>query len=141
MVGMVTPAAMLGPSSPTDYKIAAIVDGYGPADVVHMLSKGGFTAQWIPASVPDRQGLAARVSPMTYVHKEVPPLIAVHGSVDTAVPNADSHKLVDALKAAGADATVHDVAGAGHGFTTPSTAWPDAEKAMFDFLTAHGIGK
>jgi acetyl esterase/lipase len=30
MIGMTTPAAMLGPTSPTDFKIAAIVDGYGP---------------------------------------------------------------------------------------------------------------
>jgi hypothetical protein len=36
---------------------------------------------------------------------------------------------------------MHEVAGAGHGFTTPATAWPDAEKAMFDWLTSKGIGK
>ena len=45
---------------------------------------------------------------------------------------------IDMLTAAGADATMHQVAGAGHGFTTPATAWPDAEKAMFDAYV-HGI--
>ena len=47
----------------------------------------------------------------------------------------------DELAAAGADATIHQVEGAHHGFDTPATAWPDAEQAMFGWLTAHGIGK
>jgi len=33
MVGLTTPAAKLGPTTPTDFKIAAIVSGYGPADI------------------------------------------------------------------------------------------------------------
>jgi hypothetical protein len=45
------------------------------------------------------------------------------------------------LVAAGADASIHQVQGAGHGFATPASAWPDAEKAMFDWLSARGIGK
>ena len=76
---------------------------------------------------------------MTHVRKDVPPLIVVQGSNDTTAPVADSLRLVANLTAAGADATMHEVAGAGHGFTTPATAWPDAEKAMFDWLTLKGI--
>jgi acetyl esterase/lipase len=78
---------------------------------------------------------------MTYVRGDIPPLIVVQGSLDTTAPLADSLNLVAKLQAAGADVTMHEVAGAGHGFTTPATAWPDAEKAMFDWLTAKGIGK
>jgi dipeptidyl aminopeptidase/acylaminoacyl peptidase len=78
---------------------------------------------------------------MTYVRKDVPPLIVVQGANDNTAPVADSRRLVANLVAAGADASMHEVAGAGHGFTTPATAWPDAEKAMFDWLTARGIGK
>ena len=37
--------------------------------------------------------------------------------------------------------SMHEVAGAGDGFATPATAWPDAEAAMFGWLTARGIGK
>lgn len=33
MVGMITPAAALGPTSPLDDEIAAIVDNFGPADI------------------------------------------------------------------------------------------------------------
>jgi len=36
---------------------------------------------------------------------------------------------------------MHEVAGAGHGFTTPATAWPDAEKAMFRLANSEGHGQ
>ena len=142
MVGMATPAAQLGPTSPTDYRIAAIVNGYGPSDVTDLLArKVSFAVQWLPASTPNRAAIAKQVSPVTYVRKDVPPLITVQGSMDTTVPMSESQELFDLLTAAGADTALHFVAGAGHGFSTPSTAWPDAEAAMFNFLVAHGIGK
>ena len=40
---------------------------------------------------------------------------------------------------AGAEASIHLVPGAAHGFD--NSTWPDAEKAMFDWLKARGIGK
>jgi acetyl esterase/lipase len=139
MVGMTSATAGLGPTSPTDFKIAGIVDGYGPADIEAELN--AVAAGWIPASLPNRAAVAKEVNPMTYVRGDIPPLIVVQGANDTTAPVADSLRLVSLLTAAGADATMHEVAGAGHGFTTPATAWPDAEKAMFDWLTAKGIAK
>jgi acetyl esterase/lipase len=142
MVGMATPGAQLGPTSPADYKIAAIVNGYGPPDVTDLLNRGtSFAVQWLPASVPNRAALALRVSPLTYARAEIPPLITVQGANDTTVPVAENQHLDQVLKAAGADAQIHLVPGAGHGFATPATAYPDAEMAMFGFLVAHGIGK
>jgi acetyl esterase/lipase len=141
MVGMATPAAQLGPTSPTDYTIAAIVNGYGPSDVTDLLAKNvSWAEQWLPAGTPNRAALAMAVSPVTYVRQDVPPLITVQGDMDTTVPTSESQELYDLLTAAGADTALHFVAGAGHGFDTPATAWPDAEAAMFNFLVAHGIG-
>ena len=85
--------------------------------------------------------LAIEVSPITYVRQDVPPLITGQGMDDTTVPAAESRARVGALVAAGADPALHFVAGAGHGFSTPASAWPDAESAMFTFLVQHGIGK
>ena len=142
MVGMATPDAQLGPTSPANYKIAAIVNGYGPPDVTDLLARGvSFAVQWLPANTPDRAALALRVSPLTYARQDIPPLITVQGANDTTVPIAENQHLDQVLKAAGADAQIHLVAGAGHGFSTPATAWPDAEATMFAFLVAHGIGK
>ncbi len=74
---------------------------------------------------------------MTYVRKEIPPLITVQGSNDTTHPVVDSQRFTDALKKAGADVEIHLVAGAGHGFT--NATWPDAEKATFDWLATKKI--
>ena len=142
MVGMATPAAQLGPTSPNDYTIAAIVNGYGPSDVTDLLAKNiSWAVQWLPANTPNRAALAIDVSPITYVRQDVPPLITVQGADDTTVPTTESQHLYDLLTDAGADTALHFVAGAGHGFDTPATAWPDAETTMFAFLVAHGIGK
>ncbi len=138
MVGMTTPAGMLGPTSPTDFKIAGIISGYGPADIEAEI--GAVAAGWFPANLPNRAAVAKQVNPMTYISKDVPPLIVVQGSDDHTAPVADSMRLVTMLTAAGADASIHLVQGAGHGFATPATAWPDAEKAMFDWLTLKGLG-
>jgi acetyl esterase/lipase len=138
MVGMTTPAAMLGATSPADYKIAAIVSGYGPADIEAELN--GVAAAWLPASLPNRAAIAKEVNPMTYVRKDIPPLIVVQGANDNTAPVRDSQSLVTKLTAAGADASIHLVPGAGHGFTA-GAEWNDAEKAMFDWLVGKGIGK
>ena len=142
MVGMATSAAQAGPVNPTDFKIAAIVNGYGPTDVTDLLNRGtSWAVQWLPANTPDRAGIAARMSPINYVRADIPPLITVQGSDDTTVPVVQNQNLVAALQTAGADASMHLVAGAGHGFATPAGAWADAQTAMFGFLVQHGIGK
>lgn len=142
MVGMATSAAQAGPVNPTDFKIAAIVDGYGPTDVTDLLQRGtSWAVQWLPANTPDRAAIAVRMSPVSYVRADIPPMIAVQGSDDTTVPVAQSQTLVTALQAAGATASLHLVAGAGHGFATPAGAWADAQTAMFGFLVQHGLGK
>jgi acetyl esterase/lipase len=109
--------------------------------VTDLLAKNvSWAVQWLPANTPDRAALAVEVSPVTYVRQDVPPLITVQGQDDTTVPITESQDLYNRLTAVGADTALHFVAGAGHGFDTPATAWPDAEATMFAFLTAHGIG-
>jgi acetyl esterase/lipase len=137
MVGLTTPAAKLGPTAPADFKIAAIVSGYGPADIeseINAVAKG-----WIPTNLPNRAAIAKLVNPISYVRADAPPLIVVQGANDNTAPVKDSQHLVDLLKAAGAEASIHLVPNAGHGFD--DATWPDAEKAMFDWLTARGLGK
>ena len=139
MVGLCTDEK-LGPCNPKDFKIAAIVNGYGPADVPDLLQRRtSWAVQWLPENTPNRDLLAKQVSPLTYVRKDAPPLLTVQGANDTTVPIEQNQRLTAALKAAGADAEIHLVPGAGHGYQTPPTAWPDAEKTTFDWLAQHHI--
>ena len=141
MVGLCNGMRKVGPIAGKDFRIAAIVNGYGCVDVPTLLAKQGekgFAAQWIPAG-PNRDALAKQMSPMTYVRKEIPPLITVQGSNDTTHPVVDKLQQLHLmqLKKAGADVEIHLVASAGHGFT--NATWPDAEKATFDWLATKKI--
>src|SRR5262249_10839372 len=98
MVGMCT-GEKLGPVSPKDFKIAAIVNGYGPPDAPDLLARNtAWAKQWLPDNLPDCNALIKQVSPMTYVRKDMPPIITVQGSNDTTVPVAQNQRLTQSLK-------------------------------------------
>ena len=72
MVGMTPKSAKLGPVSP----VAAVVDGFGITDVVDLLNGPHhqfWADDWVPPG-PARVELARRVSPMTYVRHDLPPI-------------------------------------------------------------------
>ena len=58
---------------------------------------------------------AARANPITYVSKDDPPFLIMHGDKDTTVPFSQSELLDEALKKAGVEVTFMPVKGAGHG--------------------------
>lgn len=131
MVGMVTPEADLGPA----VKVAAIVNGYGPTDVGDLIDRGtSFAVQWLPEQ-NGRMELAKRLSPLSYVRKDLPPILTVQGESDRTVPVEQNVKLTKALEA-GVDAELIIVPDAGHGFTTE---WPDVNRQILDFLRKRGV--
>lgn len=135
MVGMTPAGAGLGPVIP----IAAIVNGYGVADVADLLDgahRQSFAVQWLPEQ-DGRMDLAKRLSPLTYVRKGIPPTLTVQGENDHTVPHEQGVRLTAALKQAGADAEMMTVPGAGHGFSKEQ--WPAVHARIFDFLAKRGI--
>ena len=136
MAAMAPASAGLGPSS----KIAAVIDLYGIADVADQLAEPNprdYALAWIPDEAR-RMELARSLSPVTYVRKGLPPILAIHGDADDIVPYAQSMKLVQALKAAGDDATLLTVPGGQHGFSLEQNQklWPE----IFKWLKKHKIG-
>src|SRR3984885_12966620 len=84
-------------------KVAAIIDWYGIADVVDLLdgpNRRNYAVQWL-ASLPNREEIARRVSPLTYVRPGLPPLLAIQGDADPTVPYQQSIRLTEALSKAG----------------------------------------
>lgn len=136
MVGMTPKSAKLGPAA----KVAAVVDFYGITDVGDQLDgphKQDYAVTWVPEQ-SGRLELASRVSPMTYVRKGLPPILAIHGDADSTVPYEHSVKLVKALRDAGDDAELVSVPQGEHGF-------PEAkvneiyEQNIWPFLKKHGV--
>ncbi len=56
-----------------------------------------------------------QASPITYVKKDMPPFLFIHGTKDEMVAFEQSPKMCDKMKRAGARCEVFPVEGAGHG--------------------------
>jgi acetyl esterase/lipase len=136
MTAMTPASADLGPAS----KIAAVIDFFGVADIADQLvgpNQREYAGIWIPEQ-HDRMELARRLSPITYVRKGLPPVLALHGDADPTVPYEQSVALVKALKNAGDDAVLITVPGGKHGFTPPEMEqlWPQ----IFKWLKKRKLG-
>lgn len=128
MVAMAPASLDLGPTT----KIAAVIDFFGITDVADQLAgpnKRSYAATWIPFQA-DGMELARKLSPMTYVRRGLPPVLAIHGDADTLVPYEQSVNLVKALKSSGVDAELITVPHGGHGFEPPEMEklWPQILK-------------
>lgn len=138
MVGMTPKSAKLGPQA----KVAAVVDFYGITDVGDQFDgphKQDYAVTWVPEQ-SGRLELASRVSPMTYVRKGLPPILAIHGDADSTVPYEHSVKLVKALRDAGDDAELVSVPQGEHGF--PKAKEDEIyEQNIWPFLKKHGVLK
>jgi len=117
-------------------RVQAVVDWFGPTDFLHI----GDAQSDIPHNAPDspeskliggpileNKDKAAKASPITYVSKDAPPFLIMHGDRDRTVPFNQSELLYAALKKAGVDATLVPMKGAGHGFGGPEAIAPVEE--------------
>jgi acetyl esterase/lipase len=130
-------------SDTTEPKVAAIVNFFGITDVNDMLEGGANPRSYAIEWVGDRNDvarIATRVSPLTYVRKDLPPILTIHGDADTLVPVAHARRLQEALQKAGAASELLILPGAGHGDFNPQQA-RQANDAVRAFLTKLGIIK
>ncbi len=98
-------------------KVAAIVNWYGITDVKDLLSganRQNYAVSWL-GSQPDRDRLATRLSPLTYVRKDLPSIFTIHGDNDNLVPYSHAVRLHTALAAAGVPNKLVSIPGGKHG--------------------------
>ncbi len=142
MTGMLTPKAGLDDRCPGNeaLSVAAIVDWYGPTDVGDQLegpNRQNAVVEWF-GGMPNRFELAQLVSPLTYVRRDLLPILTIHGDADVTVPYAHAVRLHAALEAAGAKHELHTVPGGAHGgFTREQTV--EIFTTIQRFLNDHGI--
>jgi len=118
--GMLTAAAGLDRlcPGPDNLKVAAIVNWYGISDVNELLDGPNmkpYAVTWL-GSAPDREQIAKRVSPLTYVRAGLPPVLTIHGDADPTVPYTQSVRLHKALSDAGVVNELMTIPGGRHGF-------------------------
>jgi acetyl esterase/lipase len=114
-------------------RVAAVINWYGITDVGELLDGANmrtYAVQWL-GSLPDRQEVARRVSPLTYVRRDLPPVLTIHGDADPTVPYTQGVRLRDALTRAGVPNRMHTVPGGGHGNFTV-----DQYQQIYDVISA-----
>ena len=100
-----------------ELKVAAIVNWYGITDVGDLLDGTNmktYAVAWM-GSMTNRDEIARRVSPLTYVRAGLPPILTVHGDADPTVPYQHAVRLHAALAQAGVPNQLVTIPGGKHG--------------------------
>jgi len=121
--------------------VAAVVNWFGITDVGDLLDGENmkrYAVQWM-GSMPNRYEIAERVSPLSYVRRDLPPVLTIHGDADPTVPYDHAVRLRDALTEAGVPNQLHTVPGGGHG-NFSATQYVEAYEVIRAFLKQHGVG-
>lgn len=121
-------------------KVAAIIDWYGITDVADLLdgpNRKTYAVQWL-GGVPNREEIARRVSPLTYVASGLPPVLSIQGDADPTVPYSHSVRLQDALDKVGVAHQLVTIPGGKHGNFTPEER-TTIYVAIRQFLAGNGL--
>lgn len=122
-------------------RVQAVCDWFGPTDFTQMnkfQSRIDHDAADSPESllmggpIQTNKGKTARANPMTYVSRDDPPFLIVHGDADPLVPFNQSELLQGALRQAGVAVQIHLIKGAGHG--GPGFNTPEVQAMVRDFF-------
>jgi acetyl esterase/lipase len=125
-------------------RVQAVCEVSGPADILRMYhdvseessamgpdAKSAIAAL-IGGPVEENKSKAIAASPMTYISKDDPPFLIIHGEQDSTVPVSQSRLFAAALEAAGVETTLDVVAGRGHG-----TGGPRFKASIKKFFDKH----
>jgi len=127
-------------------RVQAVCDYFGPTDFIKISNFPSSLKHDAPDSpeskliggpVTTNKEACQRANPITYVTKNDPPFLIVHGDKDNVVPHNQSQLLYDALKNTGVPVKFHTVKGGGHGgFNSP-----EVDKMVDDFFDKNLKGK
>jgi len=100
--------------------VQCVVDFFGPTDLsLYSCSPGLEDAYMVPVfgkACKTNPDVFKKASPISYVSKNAPPILMIHGNFDLIVPIIHSENLLKKLEDAGATAKLITVNGEGHGW-------------------------
>jgi len=120
-------------------RVACVVDYCGPSDFpAFELTSGarGPVSKLLGGPPADKRVAARQASPITYVSKDDPPFLIVHGTNDRTVPFDQGERFHKAQKEAGMDSTFIKIERGGHGI-----GGPEVTSRVKQFFDKHLLGK
>jgi acetyl esterase/lipase len=120
-------------------RVACVVDFCGPSDfpAFQLNSNAQNPITKLLGGLPkDKPDVAKEASPITYVTKDDPPFLIMHGTNDRTVPINQAERLYEAQKKAGMDTIFVKIEGGAHGF-----GGPEVEARVRAFFDKHLLGK
>jgi acetyl esterase/lipase len=123
------------------FKVAAIVNWYGIADVSDLLegrNKMEFALEWVGENRSKDREFTDALSPLSHVRRGLPPIISIHGDADPTVPYSHSVRLHAELTKAGVPNLLHTVRGGDHGPFSKAEG-VEAYSAIRRFLFDNGV--
>jgi acetyl esterase/lipase len=125
-----------GGNSDASSQVQAVVNWFGPTDLARMYHYNKQVDRLLSTLVggtPQEQPEQYKeASPVTYVSKDVCPILTIHGTVDKLVPVEQAVEFDAAMKKAGATSELMLLEGQGHGFTGDANR--KAREATFAFF-------
>ena len=122
-------------------KVAAMINWFGITDVADVIDgphKANLAVTWL-GSLPNKDEVAKRVSPLTYVRPGLPPILTIHGDMDQLVPYDEAVRLHAALTKAGVINQLLTIPGGRHGNFTPEER-TKIFSTIREFLAKNGLG-
>lgn len=120
-------------------RVACVVNFYGPSDFTKSYGKSVDAAEVLPlflgGNVEQARQRHIVASPLYWVTPDAAPTLCIHGTKDPYVAFEQAQWIVDKLKAAGVEAELLTMEGAGHGFKGEDAA--KADEAMLAFFNRH----
>jgi acetyl esterase/lipase len=126
-------------------RVQAVVDWFGPTDFTLMAQQSGPhsmiqhdtanspESHLLGGPVQERRELAKSANPLTYIDKNDPPFLIMHGDNDQLVPLGQSVILAKALIDAGVEVTMKTIPGAGH--EGPQFRSAESQQLIEEFLS------
>jgi acetyl esterase/lipase len=121
-------------------RVAAMINWFGITDVADVIDgphKANLAVTWL-GSLPNKDEIAKRVSPLTYVRPGLPPILTIHGDMDQLVPYDEAVRLHAALGKAGVTNQLLTIPGGRHGNFTPEER-TKIFTTIRDFLARNGL--
>lgn len=105
-------------AKPEESRVQAVFDLFGPADLAKLSPAGAkenALTRLLGGDTGVKKELAKAGTPQTYITKDDPPFLILHGDADAVVPVKQSEELHEALKKGGVKSELVIVKGGGHG--------------------------